>query len=41
MIAEGFEGMSQKDADERIVEWLKEHGQLEKRESYRHSVGTC
>ncbi len=41
MIAEGFEGMSQKDADERVVEWLKEHGQLEKRESYRHSVGTC
>ena len=41
MIAEGFEGMSQRDADERVVEWLKEHGQLEKRESYRHSVGTC
>ena len=41
MIAEGFEGLSQKDADERVVDWLKEHGQLEKRESYRHSVGTC
>ena len=41
MIAEGFEGLSQEEADERVVEWLKEHDQLEKRESYRHSVGTC
>ncbi len=41
MIAEGFEGLTQKEADERVVEWLKEHDQLEKRESYRHSVGTC
>ena len=24
-----------------ILAWLKEHGQLEKREHYRHSVGTC
>jgi valyl-tRNA synthetase len=41
MIAPGFEGMSQKDADQAVVEWLKEHDQLEKRENYRHSVGTC
>ena len=41
MTAPGFEGLDQKEADERIVAWLKEHGQLEKRESYRHSVGTC
>ncbi len=41
MIAEGFEGLDQKEADERVVAWLKEHGRLEKRESYRHSVGTC
>ena len=41
MIRQGFEGMTQKDADERVVAWLKEHDQLEKRESYRHSVGTC
>ena len=41
MIAEGFEGLTQEEADERVVDWLKEHGQLEKRESYRHSVGTC
>src|SRR4029077_19994445 len=39
--AEGFEGLTQQEGDERIVGWLKEHGQLEKRESYRHSVGTC
>ena len=41
MTAEGFEGLSQEEADERVVDWLKEHDQLEKRESYRHSVGTC
>jgi valyl-tRNA synthetase len=39
--AEGFEGLDQREADERVVAWLKQHGQLEKRESYRHSVGTC
>jgi valyl-tRNA synthetase len=41
MTAEGFEGMAQDEANERVVAWLKEHDQLEKRESYRHSVGTC
>jgi valyl-tRNA synthetase len=41
MIAEGFEGLTQKDADGRIVAWLEEREQLEKREPYRHSVGTC
>ncbi len=41
MIAEGFEGLDQAEADERVVSWLKEHGQLAKRESHRHSVGTC
>jgi valyl-tRNA synthetase len=34
-------GLTQAEADERIVAWLKEHGQLEKRETYRHSVGHC
>jgi len=34
-------GLTQAEADERIVGWLKEHGQLEKRVSYRHAVGTC
>jgi valyl-tRNA synthetase len=34
-------GQTQKEADEAIVAWLKEHDQLEKREHYRHAVGTC
>jgi valyl-tRNA synthetase len=34
-------GRSQKEADDAVVAWLKEHGQLEKREHYRHAVGTC
>jgi len=34
-------GLSQAEADGRIVAWLKEHGQLEKRESYRHSIALC
>ena len=32
-------GLTQEEADERILAWLKEHDQLEKRESYRHTVG--
>jgi valyl-tRNA synthetase len=34
-------GLSQEEADERVVAWLREHEQLESRESYRHAVGTC
>jgi valyl-tRNA synthetase len=34
-------GLTQPEADERILEWLREHGRLEKRESYRHSVALC
>ena len=34
-------GLTQEEADERVLAWLKEHGQLEKRESYRHSVALC
>jgi valyl-tRNA synthetase len=34
-------GLSQEEADERILAWLKERDQLEKRESYRHTVGLC
>jgi valyl-tRNA synthetase len=41
LTAEGFEGMTQAEADARIVAWLEERGQLERREPYRHSVGTC
>jgi valyl-tRNA synthetase len=34
-------GQTQDEANERVVEWLREHGRLEKRESYSHAVGTC
>jgi len=41
MIAPGFEGLEQREADARVITWLDERGRLEKREPYRHSVGTC
>ena len=41
LTAEGFEGLDQGEADARVVDWLREHDQLEKRESLHHSVGTC
>jgi valyl-tRNA synthetase len=34
-------GKTQQEADEAILAWLKEHDGLEKREHYRHAVGTC
>ena len=34
-------GLTQEEADKRVLEWLKEHGLLEKRESYRHTVAVC
>lgn len=34
-------GLTQDEADERILAWLRERDQLEKRESYRHSVAVC
>jgi valyl-tRNA synthetase len=34
-------GRTQDEADEAVVAWLREHAQLEKREHYRHNVGTC
>ena len=34
-------GLTQAEADERILAWLRERGQLEKREAYRHSVALC
>jgi valyl-tRNA synthetase len=37
----GYEGLSQEEAGERVVTWLRDHGQLEKQEPYRHSVGHC
>ncbi len=34
-------GLTQEEAEERILAWLRERNQLEKRESYRHSVSLC
>src|SRR6059058_1195321 len=34
-------GLTQEEADQRVLVWLKEHDQLEKRESYRHSFSLC
>jgi valyl-tRNA synthetase len=34
-------GLTQAEADERVLEWLRQRGQLEKRESYRHTVALC
>jgi len=36
-----LDGLTQEQADERILAWLRERDQLEKRESYRHSVAVC
>jgi valyl-tRNA synthetase len=40
-IPEELVGLTEDEAAERVVAWLKEHGQLEKRETYRHSVAHC
>src|SRR5919106_1560896 len=37
----GFEGLTQEEADERVLEWCRERGLLEKRESYRHAIAVC
>jgi valyl-tRNA synthetase len=34
-------GLTQDEASARVLEWLAERGQIEKRESYRHAVPTC
>jgi valyl-tRNA synthetase len=39
--APGLEGLTQKEAEERILDWCRERGLLEKREHYRHSVAFC
>ena len=36
-----YDGLTQAEAEQEILAWLREHDQLEKRENYRHSVGTC
>src|SRR5262249_30837677 len=37
----GLEGLTQAEAEERILGWLRDRDQLEKRESYRHTVALC
>src|SRR4051812_32974948 len=39
--AEGLEGLTQKEGEEKILGWLKGRGQLEQREHYRHSIARC
>jgi valyl-tRNA synthetase len=39
--AAGLEGLTQKEAEERILAWCRDRGLLEKREHYRHSVAYC
>ncbi|HEX6681118.1 MAG TPA: valine--tRNA ligase, partial [Gaiellaceae bacterium] len=34
-------GLTQEEAEQRILGWLRERDQLEKRESYRHTVALC
>jgi valyl-tRNA synthetase len=34
-------GLDEESASDYVVDWLREEGLLEKRESYRHSVGHC
>jgi valyl-tRNA synthetase len=34
-------GLTQAEADDAVVAWLRDHDRLEKRESYRHAVGHC
>jgi valyl-tRNA synthetase len=37
----GLEGLTQGEAEERILAWLRKRDQLEQRESYRHTVALC
>jgi valyl-tRNA synthetase len=39
--AGALDGLTQEEAEQRILDWLRERDQLEKRESYRHTVALC
>src|SRR5947208_4446362 len=39
--AGGLAGLTQDDAEERILGWIKERGLLVKREAYRHTIALC
>ncbi len=34
-------GLTQDEAEERVLAWIRDHGQLVKREAYRHTVALC
>ena len=34
-------GFTQEEAEERILTWIRKHGQLEQREAYRHAIALC
>ncbi len=40
-IPEKLLGLTEEEASEYVVQWLRQEGLLEKRESYRHAVGHC
>src|SRR3954470_6597181 len=40
-VPEDYLGQTEDEAADQVVQWLKDNDQLEKRESYRHSVGHC
>ena len=40
-VAGDLAGLTQEEAGARVVAWADERGQVENREPYRHSVGTC
>jgi valyl-tRNA synthetase len=39
--ASELEGLTQEDAEARVLDWIRERGQLVRRETYRHSVALC
>ncbi len=39
--AGGLAGLTQEEAEQRILDWLRERGQLETREHYRHTIARC
>jgi valyl-tRNA synthetase len=40
-VPEEYLGKAEAEAAELVVQWLRDHDQLEKREHYRHAVGHC
>ena len=40
-VPDDYRGLTEDEAADRVVQWLKDNDRLEKREAYRHSVGHC